>query len=54
MGKVKPMDQILMYVLPAVGLGAGIFAWFTKAQGKNALNLLAIEGFGFVIMMFGG
>lgn len=48
------MNQILMYVLPAIGLGAGIYAWFTNAQGKIALNLLAIEGFGFVIMMFGG
>jgi hypothetical protein len=43
-----------MYILPVVGLGAGVFAWFTQARGKFALNLLLVEGFGFVIMLFGG
>jgi len=43
-----------MYILPVVGLGAGVFAWFTNARGKFALALLMGELFGFVVLSSGG
>lgn len=48
------MQLALMYVLPLIGLGAGVLAWFTQARGKFALALLLGEVFGFVILSSGG
>lgn len=46
--------QALAYILPIIGLGAGILAWFTQARGRFALVLLGGELFAILLAMSGG